>query len=69
MRFINLLLVAFSALAVAQNPNPIVPLEGTVTAGQPTTIKWTPTTEGTITLSLRSGPASNLGPPTVIACK
>jgi hypothetical protein len=72
MRFITFLVAAMGALVNAaisatSLENPIVPIEGTLTAGKPATIKWTPTTAGTITLSLRSGDATHLGPPTTIA--
>ena len=40
-----------------------------ITAGMPTTIQWTPTTQGPVSLTLRSGASSNLNKGTVIACK
>ena len=40
-----------------------------VTAGKPATIQWTPTTQGPVSLTLRSGAKSNLDKGTVIACK
>ena len=71
-------LAPFSALAyllaavVAQTstgPNPPTVSSGfMVTAGQPATLTWTPTTSGPVTLTLRSGAASNLNQGTVIAC-
>lgn len=39
------------------------------TAGQPATISWTPSTQGTVTLKLREGAASALNPGTIIKCK
>jgi len=39
-----------------------------VTAGKPSTFTWTPTTQGPVTLTLRSGAASDLNKGTVIAC-
>ena len=61
------------AAAVAQggtkaNP-PTVPSDYSVTAGQPSTFTWKPTTQGPVTLTLRSGAASDLNKGTVIACK
>lgn len=72
MRLTAFLLVALSALAKAASSleNPITPIDGGgLVAGKPTTIKWTPTTTGPITLKLRSGPAENLDQGIVIACK
>ena len=65
------LLSIFSALAavsLAANPNPFdIPPQGlSFTAGQPTTLKWTPTTSGTVTLRLRQGASSDLEAGTVI---
>lgn len=39
------------------------------TAGQPATISWTPSTQGTVTLKLREGAESALNPGTVIKCE
>lgn len=39
-----------------------------ITAGEPVTITWDGSAEGTITLVLRSGDASNLSTGTIIAC-
>lgn len=71
-------LAPFSALAclltavVAQTstgPNPpTVSSDFMVTAGQPATLTWSPTTSGPVTLTLRSGAASDLNTGTVIAC-
>ena len=64
----------FASLAVAQNvtaPNPFnIPSTGfgPITAGQPTTLSWKPTTSGTVSLQLRSGANSNLEQGTSIAC-
>lgn len=61
------------ATAVAQtspmaNP-PTIPIDYTVTTGTPSTFTWNPTTQGPVTLTLRSGAASNLNKGTVIAGK
>lgn len=74
MRITNFILFALSALANAASfqtnlENPLVPIEGVLVAGKPTTIKWNPTTTGPITLQLRSGPANNLDQGIVIAGK
>ena len=50
------------------NP-PTVPSTYSVTAGKPSTFTWKPTTQGPVTLTLRSGAASDLNTGTVIACK
>ncbi|KAK4893137.1 hypothetical protein LTR27_008477 [Elasticomyces elasticus] len=65
-----ILLLAAPFLAYAQgSANPFnVPNGGySVTAGSPTDLTWNPTTSGTVTLILRSGPSSNLIAGTVIA--
>ena len=56
-------------LALAQQPNAfIIPDEGlSATGGQPLDLKWQPTTDGTISLILRSGSAENLAEGTIIA--
>jgi Ser-Thr-rich glycosyl-phosphatidyl-inositol-anchored membrane family len=71
MRLTFFLVAALGALinAATSLENPITPIEGSLTAGKPTTIKWTPTTAGTITLQLRSGPADQLDTGITIACK
>lgn len=67
MRLITLLVATLGTLAAAQSgANPLVPIVGPVTAGQPVTIKWTPTTSGTISLQLRWGISSHLEPGTAI---
>ncbi|KAK5691545.1 hypothetical protein LTR97_011538 [Elasticomyces elasticus] len=66
----SLILLAAPFLAYAQSAaNPFnVPNGGySVTAGSPTDLTWKPTTSGTVTLILRSGPSSNLIAGTVIA--
>jgi hypothetical protein len=74
MQFFTLLAVLAAPLvALAQNssnPNPFT-LDSTfaVTAGQPVTLKWTPTTGGTVQLILRSGPSNNLNTGLVIQSK
>jgi hypothetical protein len=70
MLFTTLLISAFSLLVSAQSgANPIVPIEGSINAGQPLTIKWQPNTQGTVSLTLRWGAAQNLEKGTPIACK
>lgn len=74
MRLTTFLLFALGAIAnaasyLANVENPIVPIEGVLVAGKPTTIKWNPTTTGPITLQLRSGDAQNLDQGVVIAGK
>ncbi|KAK4957219.1 hypothetical protein LTR10_005178 [Elasticomyces elasticus] len=66
----SLILLAAPFLAYAQSAaNPFnIPNGGySVTAGSPTDLTWKPTTSGTVTLILRSGPSSNLIAGTVIA--
>ncbi|KAL9100603.1 MAG: hypothetical protein Q9163_004040 [Psora crenata] len=74
MLFGSLTLIASLAAPIAaqtnpgNNPNPFeVPGGFMLRAGQPTTIQWTPTTHGPVTLTLRNGAGSNLNPGTVIA--
>ncbi|KAI9728268.1 MAG: hypothetical protein M1834_007761 [Cirrosporium novae-zelandiae] len=74
MRFFTLASVCVSALATAvaassSTVNPFkVPTSGySFTAGSSTTINWTPTTSGTVTLQLRSGASNNLNSGTTIA--
>ena len=52
----------------ADDPNPFkIPQGGySFTAGKPTTLNWTPTTGGTVTLTLRQGASNNLDEGTVI---
>ncbi|KAL9127209.1 MAG: hypothetical protein Q9217_003865 [Psora testacea] len=73
MRFPPLTVIACVVAAVSaqansgSNPNPFKVPEGfMLTAGQPSTIQWTPTTQGPVTLTLRDGAASNLDKGTVI---
>ncbi|CAD6574662.1 MAG: hypothetical protein ASARMPREDX12_006881 [Alectoria sarmentosa] len=72
MRFSPLFIVAcLFAVVAAQTgstSNPPTTRPGfTVTAGISSTFTWTPTTSGTVTLTLRSGPASDLDKGTVLA--
>lgn len=74
MQFRLLSLFALVAAAVAQQGSGDnafkIPSGGIFfIAGQPATISWTPSTEGTVTLKLRKGDASALNPGTVIKCK
>lgn len=74
MRFSDVSSIAcFIVAVVAQSSStanpPTVPSSYSVTAGQPSTFTWKPTTNGPVTLTLRSGAASDLNTGTVIACK
>lgn len=64
----TLLSAPFLAFA-ADGPNAfIVPSSGLqATAGQALTLKWTPSTSGTVSLILRSGSSNNLAEGTTIA--
>ena len=66
-----LALAGFLAVAfAASNPNPFnVPNGFSLTAGQSTELKWTPTTPGTVTLRLRQGASNDLDEGTVIQGK
>lgn len=63
-----LLIVVVAQTTPTANP-PKIPIGFMATAGQPTTFQWTPTTAGTVTLTLRSGAASDLNKGTIIQCK
>lgn len=56
-------------LALAQQANPFnIPSEGlSAAAGTPLKLQWKPTTDGTVTLVLRSGSSNDLNEGTVIA--
>ncbi|KAK3059133.1 hypothetical protein LTR09_000699 [Extremus antarcticus] len=64
-----LALLAAPLVALAQNPNPFIIPEAGIAAkgGKPLTLQWKPTTQGTVTLVLRSGSSNNLNSGTVIA--
>ncbi|BDD57871.1 hypothetical protein MPDQ_004076 [Monascus purpureus] len=64
-----LALSALAAVAVADSPNPFnIPGHGyTFTVGEPTTLSWSPTTEGTVTLKLLTGAVTNPKDGTTIA--
>ena len=64
------LLAGLAATVAAQSTeNPFtVDSSFMVTAGQASTVTWTPTTQGPVTLTLRDGAASDLNKGTVIAC-
>ena len=57
--------------AHAQEANPFkVPSQGlSATGGEPLKLEWTPTTQGTISLILRSGTSDNLNEGTIIVCE
>lgn len=73
MRFtVACALLSAPFLALAQSTaNPFkIPAEGlSATGGQPLKLEWQPTTQGTITLILRSGNSADLTEGTVIASK
>ena len=66
-----LALAAMVAVALAaSSDNPFaVPPGFSLTAGKPTTLKWDPTTPGTVTLVLRQGASNNLDKGSVIKGK
>lgn len=70
--YFAILPVAASLLSVvlAQAPNAfqIPPAGYALAAGQPTTLKWNPTTPGTVSLYLRSGASSALEKGELIEC-
>ncbi|MCJ1351873.1 MAG: hypothetical protein MMC33_001857 [Icmadophila ericetorum] len=72
MRFSTILsgVATIASFAFAQTgPNPFkIPVQGyLVTAGQPTTFNWTPTTSGTVSLQLKDGPNGDLNTVETIA--
>lgn len=71
MRFITSTFFAVAALAglVMAGENPIIYPDGSskIVAGTPFVITWTPTTGGTVTLTLRQGASDNLDDVKVIA--
>jgi hypothetical protein len=59
MRVVLLALSAFAALVAAQDNAFNNPSSGySFTAGQPTTLTWTPSTKGTVSLQLQWGPVT-----------
>ncbi|KAL8893927.1 MAG: hypothetical protein Q9192_004784 [Flavoplaca navasiana] len=64
---------AFLSLVATQQPtgpNPFtLPADFMINAGEPTTITWTPTTGGTVSIRLRDGASSDLNQGIVVACK
>ncbi|KAL8902617.1 MAG: hypothetical protein Q9207_004544 [Kuettlingeria erythrocarpa] len=70
---ISLLYIASSVVALAaaqEKANPFtLPPGFMITAGQPTTITWDPTTQGTVSIRLREGASSNLEEGTVVASR
>lgn len=73
MRFFTTLAVAaIAAIASADSKaNPFsIPVDGyTFTTGEPTALKWEPTTQGTVSLILQWGAVLTGNTGTVIACK
>ncbi|KAF2773233.1 hypothetical protein EJ03DRAFT_323739 [Teratosphaeria nubilosa] len=69
MHFTRSLLALLSAtLAFAADNAFIIPTSGlSATAGQPLALSWTPTTQGTVSLILRSGASSDLASGTTVA--
>ena len=69
LSILPLVTLLFSSLLAQAADNAFkIPPGFSVTAGQPTTIEWDPTTPGTVTLTLRDGASSDLNPGTVIKC-
>ncbi|KAK5174312.1 uncharacterized protein LTR77_001392 [Saxophila tyrrhenica] len=64
-----LALLAAPLVVLAQDPNAfIIPDEGIAAqGGEPLTLEWKPSTQGTVTLILRSGSSNDLNEGTVIA--
>ena len=62
------LLTAVAAQSGSTSNPPTIPQGLTFTAGKLATFTWTPTTSGTVTLTLRNGPSNNLNKGTVVAC-
>ncbi|KAI7335262.1 hypothetical protein KC315_g3344, partial [Hortaea werneckii] len=60
-------LLSAPLLALAQNAFNIPEAGLSATGGQPLDLSWDPTTDGTVTLVLRSGSSNNLNEGTVIA--
>ncbi|KAI7468332.1 hypothetical protein KC351_g13710 [Hortaea werneckii] len=60
-------LLSAPLLALAQNAFEIPEAGLSATGGQPVDLQWDPTTDGTVTLVLRSGSSNNLNEGTVIA--
>lgn len=70
--FISLAVAAMAAVAAANSKaNPFsIPVEGyTFKVGEPTALKWEPTTDGTVSLILQWGAVISGNSGTVIACK
>ena len=68
---ISIVLGSLLALAAAENSNPFnVPNGGyKFKAGEPTTLKWNPTSDGTVSLKLQSGEVLTPDGGTTIACE
>jgi len=62
---------ALATLAAADNPNAFnIPNGGyKFEVGEPTTLKWSPTTDGTVSLKLQSGEVSTPESGSTIACE
>jgi hypothetical protein len=70
--FASFAVAALAAIATASSTaNPFkIPTDGyTFIVGQATTITWTPTTSGTVTLRLQWGAVTTATSGTAIACK
>lgn len=68
LSILPLVAVLLSSVLAQTTDNAFKIPEGfSITAGKPTTLEWTPTTPGTVTLRLREGANSDLSPGTVIA--
>lgn len=68
LSIITCLLAAVAAQSGPTSNPPTTPPGFTATAGSSSTFTWTPTTSGTVTLTLRNGPAGDLNKGIVLAC-
>ncbi|KAL9135980.1 MAG: hypothetical protein Q9175_002823 [Cornicularia normoerica] len=67
LSIITCLLAAVAAQSGPTSNPPTTPPGFTATAGSSSTFTWTPTTSGTVTLTLRNGPAGDLNKGIVLA--
>ncbi|KAL8746423.1 MAG: hypothetical protein Q9190_001560 [Brigantiaea leucoxantha] len=59
--FLSIVAVLFATVSAQTKPNAFtLPSDFMITAGQPTTVTWTPSTPGTVTIRLRQGASSDL---------
>ena len=68
--FLSIVAVLFATVSAQTKPNAFtLPSDFMITAGQPTTVTWTPSTPGTVTIRLRQGASSDLDQGVVVGCK